>query len=153
MQPSMQVEVRIGESGYRTEISVRGHTLVADEPAGFGGMDEGPTPYDYLAAALGACMAMTMRIYADRRGWPLGGATVRLTHSRIHKQDCEECESQKVGIDQFARVIELSGDLDEEQRTGLLRVADRCPVGQTLARGIRIVSPEQDPTARGDRHT
>jgi uncharacterized OsmC-like protein len=136
-----EVTVRVGQSGFRTEMSVRGHTLVADEPATFGGTDEGPTPYDYLAAALGACTAMTLRVYADRREWPLEGVIVRLTHSRVHEKDCERCEAQTVGIDQFARTIDLLGDdLTDEQREGLLRVADRCPVGQTLARGIRIVS-------------
>jgi putative redox protein len=85
---------------------------------------------------------MTIRIVADRRGWPLEGVTVRLTHSRVHEKDCEQCESAKVGIDQLERSIELAGDLTEEQRAGLLRIADRCPVGQTLTRGVRIVSTE-----------
>jgi putative redox protein len=138
-QPN-EVAVHIGKSGFRTEISARGHTIVADEPASLGGTDTGPTPYDYLAAGLGACTAMTMRMYADRRGWPLEGVTVRLTHSRVHEKDCEHCEREKVGIDQFARSIELSGDLTDDQRAGLLRVADRCPVGQTLTRGVRIVA-------------
>jgi putative redox protein len=82
---------------------------------------------------------MTIRMYADRRGWPLDGVTVRLKHSRVHEKDCENCESEKVGIDQLSRVIEFSGDLTEEQRAGLIRIADRCPVGQTLTRGVRIV--------------
>lgn len=137
-QPN-EVTVQLGQSGFRVEISARGHTMVADEPASLGGTDEGPTPYDYLAAALGACTAMTIRMFADRRGWSLDRATVRLTHSRVHEKDCEDCESEKVGIDQFVRVIELSGDLTEEQRAGLLRIADRCPVGQTLTRGVQIV--------------
>lgn len=137
-QPS-EVSVRVGASGFRAEISARGHTLVADEPVDVGGTNEGPTPYDYLAAALGSCTAMTIRIYADRRGWPLESVTVRLTHSREHERDCEECEASPVGIDQFTRRIELVGDLTEEQREGLLRIADRCPVGQTLQRGLRIL--------------
>lgn len=142
-QPN-EVEVRVGRSGFRTEISARGHTLVADEPLTFGGTDEGPTPYDYLTAALGACTAMTIRMYADRRGWPLEGVTVRLMHSRVHEKDCEHCEAQSVGIDQISRRIELSGELTEEQRAGLLRIADRCPVGQTLARGVRVVALESE---------
>ena len=140
------VEVRIGDSGFRTEVTARGHTLVADEPASLGGTDAGPTPYDYLAAALGTCTAMTIRMYADRRGWPLNGVTVRLTHSRVHEKDCERSASEKVGIDQFARSIEFDGDLSEEQRAGLLQIADRCPVGQTLTRGVRIVSAEPSAT-------
>lgn len=142
-QPN-EVEVRVGRSGFRAEISARGHALVADEPLTFGGTDEGPTPYDYLTAALGACTAMTIRIYADRRGWPLEGVTVRLMHSRVHEKDCERCDAQVVGIDQISRRIELLGELTDEQRAGLLRVADRCPVGQTLARGIRVVPLESE---------
>lgn len=134
-----QVTAIVGASGYRTEISAGDHTLIADEPAALGGTNEGPTPYEYLASALGACTAMTIRMYADRRGWPLGEVTVRLAHSRTHQKDCVECDTGSVGIDQFERSIELSGDLTEEQRAGLLQVADRCPVGQTLERGLRIV--------------
>ena len=134
-----EVAVRMGESGFRAEISARGHSLIADEPAALGGSDTGPTPYDYLAAAVGACTAMTLRMYADRRGWPLEGVMVRLTHRRVHEEDCEHCVSEIVGIDQLTRVIELTGDLTEEQHAGLLRIADRCPVVQTLARGIQIV--------------
>lgn len=144
-QPN-EVEVRVGGSGFRAEISTRGHTMVADEPASLGGTGTGPTPYDYLAAALGACTAMTLRMYADRRGWPLDAVTVRVTHSRVHETDCEHCATEPVGVDQLARSIELVGDLTEQQRAGLLRIADRCPVGQSLARGVRIVpAPTQPP--------
>ena len=134
-----EVVVRVGPTGYRADVSTRGHSLVVDEPIALGGTDEGPTPYDYLAAALGACTAITLRMFADRRGWPLEGVTVRLSHSRVHEQDCEQSETKPVGIDQFARAIELSGDLTEDQRAALLRIADRCPVGNTLTRGVRIV--------------
>jgi putative redox protein len=137
-----EVIVRIGASGYRTDVSTRGHTLIADEPAQLGGTDLGPTPYDLLAAALGACTAMTLRMYADRRAWPLESVTVRLLHERVHEKDCEVCAEKPVGIDQFTRVIELAGDLTEEQREGLLRVAARCPVEQTLSRGVRVISAE-----------
>lgn len=142
MAASNEVEVRIGRSGFRVDISARGHTIVADEPASLGGGDAGPTPYDLLAASLGACIAMTLRIHADRRGWPLEGVTVRLAHSRVHEKDCEDCDARKVGVDQLARSIELAGTLTDEQLAGLLRIADRCPVGQTLTRGVRIVPAE-----------
>ena len=146
MAQSGDVVVRTGAIGFRTEIFARGHTLVADEPAALGGTDAGPTPYDYLAAALGACTAMTIRLYAARRGWPLGDVTVRLRHSRVHEKDCENCEAE-VGIDQLEREIELSGSLTSEQRLSLLRIADRCPVGQTLARGVRVVPVGGDSAA------
>lgn len=134
-----EVIVRGGESGFRTEIVARGHELIADEPTAVGGTGMGPTPYDYLLAALGSCTAMTLRMVADRRGWPLEGIAVRLWQSRAYEKDCEECEESSVGIDQIEREIDLSGPLTEEQREGLLQISDRCPVGQTLARGIRIV--------------
>jgi putative redox protein len=144
-QPN-EVAVRIGASGYRAEVSAGRHTLIADEPIAVGGTDQGPTPYDYLAAALGTCTAMTIRMYADRRGWPLEGVTVRLTHSRLHAQDCQQCDAEDVGMDMLTRSIELSGELTEEQRARLQRVADRCPVGQTLARGVSVVAAETGTT-------
>jgi putative redox protein len=133
-----EVIVRMGERGLVTEILASGHSLIVDEPIAAGGTDLGPTPYDYLVAALGSCTAMTIRIVADRRGWPLEGVTVRLWQSRVYEKDCEECEEKSVGKDQIEREIDLAGPLTEEQREGLVRIADRCPVGQTLARGLRI---------------
>lgn len=149
MEQSSGVVVRTGASGFRTEILAMGHTLVADEPAALGGTEAGPTPYDYLAAALGACTSMTIRLYAARRGWPLEDVTVRLRHSRVHEKDCETCEKHEVGIDQLEREIELSGSLTPEQRLGLLRIADRCPVAQTLARGVRVVPARASSRADG----
>jgi putative redox protein len=140
------VEARVGTHGFRTEITAGDHLLIADEPHALGGRDEGPTPYDLLASALASCIAMTLRWHADRRGWPLEGVCVRLTHGRVHETDCETCEEQSVGIHQFEREIELTGPLSEEQRAGLLRVADRCPVGQTLIGGIRIVAANPPPS-------
>lgn len=100
MGQSTELVVRTG-TGFRTEVMARGHTLVADEPSEFGGTDQGPTPYDYLTAALGACTAMTIRMYADRRGWLLESVTVRLRHGRVHEEDCEACEAHAVGIEQI----------------------------------------------------
>jgi putative redox protein len=134
-----EVIVRGGERGFATRITARGHELIADEPLAVGGTELGPTPYDFLLASLGSCTVMTLRIYADRRGWPLEGVTVRLWQSRVYEEDCEECDVKSVGIDQVEREIDLAGPLTEEQQEGLLRIADRCPVGQTLSRGIRIV--------------
>jgi putative redox protein len=142
MAQSNEVVVRVGESGIATEISARGHTLLSDKPMDSGGTGTGPTPYDYLLAALGSCTAMTIRLVADRREWPLEGVTVRLRHSRVYENDCRECEKDSVGIDQIERDIDLAGPLTEEQYEGLIRVAERCPVGQTLARGSRIVPAE-----------
>lgn len=137
-QPN-EVVVRAGDRGFTTEISTGGHTLVSDQPTASGGTNAGPSPYDYILAALGSCTAMTIRIFADRRGWPLEGVSVRLRQSRVYEKDCEECDVKKVGIDQIEREIDLAGPLTDEQQEGLLRIADRCPVGQTLANGIRVV--------------
>src|SRR5919202_4914152 len=79
--------------GFRTDLSVRGHAFVADEPASARGGDEGPTPYDYLLGALGACTAMTMRMYAARKGWPLEEAVVSFRHARSYADDCANCEA------------------------------------------------------------
>ena len=130
-QDNESVTVRTGEGLY-TEISAGSHTLVADEPESLGGKDEGPNPYDYLLGALGACTAMTLRMYADRRGWPLESITVRLGHQKIHARDCAECETEGGKIDRIEREIELEGDLSEEQREKLLEIADKCPVHRTL---------------------
>lgn len=151
MGQSDEIVVRTTAAGFRTEINVGGHTLIADEPTSLGGTGDGPTPYDYLAAALGACTSMTIWLYANRRGWALKEITVRLRHSRVHERDCEDCETDEVGIDRLERDVELSGHLTPEQRLGLLRLADRCPVAQTLARGIRVVPlPEVAATSPTD---
>lgn len=126
-----RVTVRTGESLY-TEISANGHTMVADEPVSLGGTDEGPNPYDYLIGALGACTAMTVRMYADRKGWPLESATVHLKHEKIHARDCEECETENGKIDRIGMDIELAGPLEDEQKTKLLEIAEKCPVHRTL---------------------
>jgi uncharacterized OsmC-like protein len=130
----------IGAAGYRTDVGVRGHTFVADEPASVGGADVGPTPYDYLLASLAACTAMTLRMYASRKGWPLENAVVRLRDARSHAADCANCEKQAVGIRRIERQIELKGSLSDEQRQRLLAIADRCPIKQTLERGLRVES-------------
>ncbi len=151
-----EVIVRGGESGFVTEITASGHVLQADEPLRAGGTDTGPNPYDLLLASLGACTSMTLRMFADRRGWPLAGVTVRLWHSRTYDTDCEGCVDKPVGIDQIAREIELAGPLSEEQQEALIQIADRCPIGQTLSRGVRVLPAraarisEDDARSAGD---
>lgn len=125
---SVTVNLRTGD-GYICDIKAGNHQLVADEPVPLGGTDLGPTPYVYLKAALGACTAMTIRMYAERKKWPLQDAIVTLRHSR---------DGNKESV--FERDIQLIGDLDAEQKQRLLDVADRCPVHKTLSHGATILS-------------
>ncbi|MDQ2694769.1 MAG: bifunctional alpha/beta hydrolase/OsmC family protein [Pseudomonadota bacterium] len=128
-----RVVVRTEQGGFRSEVMVRGHALVADEPVSVpGGTDAGPTPYDLLVAGLGACTTMTVHMYAQRKGWPLEAATARLSHQKIHADDCTGCETRQGYIDHIDRELELTGPLDAEQRRKLLEIAEKCPVHRTL---------------------
>lgn len=110
--------------------------LYADEPKAFGGTNRGLSPYGLLAAGLGACTSMTIRMYARRKGWPLGHVTVDVSHDKIHAEDAETGQSNRV--DTFVRTIGLDGGLDDTQRQRLLEIADKCPVHQTLEHGARV---------------
>jgi putative redox protein len=144
LQPDLSLEApAIGtavrtEEGLRTEVMANGFPLVADEPERAGGTNQGPTPYDLLTAALGTCTSMTLRMYSDRKGWPLESVTVYLEHNKVHASDCEGCEYEEGKIDHIRREITLEGDLDEEQRERLLQIADRCPVHRTLHGRIHV---------------
>ena len=118
--------------------------MQADEPVAAGGEDSGPGPYDFLLAGLGACTSMTMRLYADRKSLPLERVTVTLKHSKIHAEDCAECETKAGMLDQIERVIAMEGNLDAEQRKKLMEIADKCPVHRTLTSEIHIVTHAAD---------
>lgn len=132
-----QIIARMG-SGLRTEVTANGYALVADEPVAFGGTDTGPTPYDYLLAALGSCTAMTVRMYADHKGWPLESVLVRMKHGKIHAKDCEECETENGRVDRIELELELEGPLEEQQRQRLVEVSEKCPVHRTLDSEVLI---------------
>ncbi len=125
-----------GEGKFRNAVWAGSHHLTADEPRAMGGTDAGPTPYDFLSIALGACTNMTIRMYADRKGWDIGLVSVTIDHDKIHARDCEECAEsvRQTGgrIDQFSREIAFSKELDEDTRAKLLEIADKCPVHKTL---------------------
>jgi uncharacterized OsmC-like protein len=132
------VIVRGGSTGFAQEIEIGPHRLKGDEPLAFGGTDTGPSPYDFLLAALGTCTSMTISLYARRKGWPLENVTVSLHHSKIHAVDCAECETKVGRLDRIEREIQLTGALTNEQRAKLMEIADRCPVHQTLTSEINI---------------
>jgi uncharacterized OsmC-like protein/fermentation-respiration switch protein FrsA (DUF1100 family) len=124
------------------EITAGAHRFLADEPVAAGGGDSGPNPYDFLLAALGACTAMTLRLYAERKALPLDRVTVRLRHAKVHAADCETCESKEGKIDRIERGIVLEGELDAEQRARLLEIADKCPIHRTLTSEVDIATTE-----------
>ena len=134
--------VRGDAAGFAQQVEIGPHNLKGDEPVVSGGTDTGPTPYDYLLAALGTCTSMTISFYARRKGWPLENVTVSLHHSKIHATDCAECETKVGKIDRIEREIHLSGNLTAEQRAKLMEIADRCPVHQTLTSEINIKTRE-----------
>lgn len=116
------------------------HHLVADEPIDVGGGDAGPNPYDYLLMALGSCTSMTLRLYADRKGWPLEGVVVSLRHERVHVRDCVDCETGTTTMERINLNLVLHGALDEEQQARLLEIANKCPVHRTLTGKMQIVT-------------
>lgn len=132
------VLVRTGENGFTTEIKAGNHSLLADEPVSAGGNNLGPTPYDLLASALGACTAMTLRMYADRKKIDLKEIKVHLLHSKIYADDCAGCDNTSSKIDSIERIIELQGNFTDETKQRLLEIADKCPVHKTLLSDIKI---------------
>ena len=139
--PPGTVEVRETLTGPLAQrVSAGRHVLIAGEPVEVGGDDAGPGPYDYLLAALGACTSMTMRLYADRKGLAAERFSVRLSHRRVHAQDCADCETKEGNIGEITRDITIEGDIPEAVRTRLMEIADRCPVHETLTHEIKIRS-------------
>ncbi len=139
LKAEKKIAVRLeAQDGFTTDIMMRQHNLIADEPASSGGNDFGPSPYELLASGLGACTAMTLQMYARRKGWDLREATVHLDHSKDYVEDSRSPEALNSKIDLFERLIELEGDLTKEQRQQLLEIANKCPVHRTLKGEIEI---------------
>ena len=147
-EPDGALVAETGLGKFQNYVRVGHHTLLADEPRDVGGLDSGPTPYDYLATALGACTTMTLRMYADFKKLPVDHIATEVLHKKVHAQDCEACSqsdiehkaNKKGRIDQFERLITIEGKLDDKQRQDLLRMADRCPVHLTLEHGAVVVT-------------
>lgn len=142
--PGEVVVTETGRGVFEQSITVGPHHLMADEPVSVGGLDSGPSPYDLLLGALGACTAMTMRLYAQRKALPLERVSVLLRHSKIHATDCQTCETTQGQIDRIERVITIDGDLDGAQRARLMEIADKCPVHRTLNSEVDIRTVSAD---------
>jgi len=138
--PAGEVVARTPAHGFRTDVRAGRHELLADEPTSIGGSDLGPTPYDFLSAALATCTSMTLQMYARHKNLPLDSATVRVMHDKIHAEDCKDCESGSGKIDEFRRTITLEGELTDAQRERMLEIADRCPVHRTLHGEVKVRS-------------
>lgn len=137
-QPNKVVVSETGENGpYQNEILIGGRRYFADEPTSVGGADTGPDPYAWVEAGLGACTSITMRMYANRKKWPVDRIRVSIDHEKRHADDCINC-GPKDRIDVFTRYIEIDGNLDAEQRARMLEIADRCPVHRTLEKGAKV---------------
>jgi putative redox protein len=139
------VTVDLGGDGFRAVARARGHALALDEPEDLHGTDEGPTPVEALLAALGACTAMTLRMYADRKGWDLRAVRVRLEHRQLARADCLDCppDPELPLVDRIGRAVVVEGDLTEDQVARLLDVANKCPVHRVLTRRPAVVTTLQ----------
>ncbi|MHC8493891.1 bifunctional alpha/beta hydrolase/OsmC family protein [Thalassospira sp. SM2505] len=148
-QPEVAEGVVVRETGlgkFQSMVIAGQHRMIADEPENVGGFDSGPSPYDFLSAALGSCTVMTLRLYADQKQIPLDSVRVEVRHEKIHAEDCAECAGKPVSksgkIDRFERLITLHGDFTDDVRTRLLEIADKCPVHRTLEASSVIVTQE-----------
>ncbi len=134
-----------GEGKFAQHVAAGPHQLRADEPLSVGGEDSGPGPYDLVMAGLGACTSMTLRLYAERKGWPLERVTVTLSHDKIHAEDCADCETKSGRLDRIDRRLLVEGALDDEQRARLLEIADKCPVHRTLESEVVVTTGLEPP--------
>ena len=133
LETHKQVVAQLGSTGFTTRIQAGNHGFVADESEALGGNDFGPSPYELLNAALAACTAMTLQMYARRKKWDLKDVKVHLSYDRSYKEDCDQCSESDRRLEHFDKSIELVGDLDESQKARLLEIAERCPVHRTLS--------------------
>jgi putative redox protein len=129
------VTVGLGAGGYRAVAEARTHRVPLDEPESLGGSDTGPTPVEMLLGALGACTAMTLRMYSDRKGWDVREVRVELTHQQLSRAECLDCPPDEAfpKVDRIHRTVEVDGELSDEQLARLLDIANRCPVHRILS--------------------
>lgn len=135
-----EVVANLDDEGFTTQMRAGRHYFIADEPVKAGGKDFGPSPYDYLSAALAACTSMTIQMYVKRKKWPLKNVETHVNHHKSHAEDCDNCERNTSKIDIFEREIVLEGNLDEGQVQRVLEIADKCPVHRTLSNKVKITT-------------
>ena len=141
LRSDRQVVVRLEDEDFFTsDVMVRHHSLTADEPASVGGNDFGPSPYELVSAGLGACTVMTLHMYARRKKWPLKEVRVHIDHSKDHAEDCTNPDNPQSKVDHFNRLLEIEGDLSQEQRERLIEIADKCPVHRTLHNPVKVIT-------------
>lgn len=126
------LHIHLGKQNYKTVMTAGRHELIADEPDSMGGEDLGPDPYDYLLMSLGSCTVITMRMYAERKKWPVEDIFIELQHYKDHAEDCEDCDEKSAKIDKIDKEIIVKGDLTQEQLDRLLEISHKCPVNRTL---------------------
>ncbi len=134
------IHVHLGNEDYKTTLTAGNHELISDEPERAGGKDLGPDPYDYLLMGLGSCTAITLRMYAKRKEWPVEDIYVELLHYKDHAEDCEDCDEKSAKIDKIDKEIIIKGDLSEEQLQRMLEISEKCPVNKTLKGDIEMNS-------------
>lgn len=127
------------DSGFKNTLTAGDHSITSDEPETVdGGTDAGPDPYDLLLMSLGSCTVMTLKMYAERKGWPIEDVYVELRHSKKHASDCSECEQPSSKLDHIEKELIIKGDLDEKQIKRLVNISKKCPVHRTLQSEIQI---------------
>ena len=124
---------------FKTTLTAGSHEIIADEPTSVeGGNDQGPDPYDMLLMSLGTCSAMTIKMYARRKKWPVEDIFIEMRHNKRHADDCADCENPESKIDSIEKELIIKGDLSQEQLNKLLEISKKCPVHRTLLGEISI---------------
>jgi len=134
------VHVHLADQNYKTILTAGNHEIIADEPEHSGGQNKGPDPYDHLLMSLGSCTAITVRMYAERKKWPLEDIYVELRYFKDHAEDCIDCDDKSAKIDKIEKDLIVKGDLDQQQVDRLLEIAEKCPVNRTLKGSIEMKS-------------
>ncbi len=134
------VHIHLGTDNFKTVMTAGQHELISDEPKNIGGSDEGPDPYDYLMMSLGSCTVITIRMYAERKGWDFKNIYMELRHQKDYAEDCKDCDDPKAKIDVIEKEIIIEGDLSDDQLERLLEISKKCPVHKTMQGDLELKS-------------